>query len=269
MLVISQLLIYPIKSLRGISVSRAFVTDRGFQHDHRWMLVDENNKFLTLREFPKMTLLQPVLKKESLRIQSLERQIEDLIIPLNVVGDTKEKVTIWNATCEAIRVGKKADQWFTEILGARCKLVFMPETSIRPVDTTSGFAPKGKRTSFADAYPFMMLSDASMDDLNSRLSSPVSTKRFRPNIVFSGGYPYQEDKIKDFTINQIRFTGLENCARCQIPNVDPETGLVSRDKEPLKTLASYRKHDRNINFGRNVVHTGTGILAVGDEIHLM
>lgn len=269
MLEISQLLIYPIKSLRGISLSRAMVTDRGFLHDRSWMLVDDKNKFLTLREFPKMALLQPILEKESLRIQSLEHQIEDLIIPFYAHEKTNAKVTIWNATCDAIRVGAKADQWFGEILNTQCKLVFMPESSVRPVDTTSGFAPEGKHTSFADAYPFMMLSEASMEDLNSRLSSPVSVSRFRPNIVFSGGYPYQEDKIEDFTINQIRFTGLEDCARCQIPNVDPETGVISQDKEPLKTLASYRKQERNINFGRNVVHTGTGILTVGDEILLV
>ena len=145
----------------------------------------------------------------------------------------------------------------------------MPDVSMRPVDTTSGNSPKGKFTSFADAYPFMMLGEASMSDLNNRLKVPVSVKRFRPNMVFSGGIPYQEDKIEKFVINQIGFMGLENCARCKIPNIDPDTGILNKDKEPLKTLATYRTKNGNINFGRNVIHSGSGFIRVGDEIHLI
>jgi hypothetical protein len=145
----------------------------------------------------------------------------------------------------------------------------MPDNSMRPVDTTSGYTPKGKYTSFADAYPFLMVGEASMDDLNSRMQIPLTIERFRPNIVFSGGYPYKEDSIEDFTISQINFTGLENCARCIVPNIDPEKGVLNSDKEPLKTLSIYRMRNKKIEFGRNVVHQGTGIIKVGDEIHLV
>ena len=268
MLRISQLFIYPIKSLRGISLSSSMVTDRGLQYDRRWMLVDETNSFLTLREYPKMTLLKVELKKDGLRIQSLENIGSDLNIPFHAVEDDLERVTIWNATVEAKRVGKEADKWFSEMIGGHCKLVFMPESSMRPVDTTSGYAPKEKFTSFADAYPFLMLGEASMDDLNSRMKMPQSINRFRPNIVFSGGDPYQEDMIEDFTIGDIQFTGLENCARCPIPTIDPETGVFNTDKEPIRTLSKFRLRNKNIEFGRNVVHKGTGIIAVDDEIVL-
>ena len=108
-----------------------------------------------------------------------------------------------------------------------------------------------------------------MNALNNRLEKPVSIERFRPNIVFSGGYPYQEDEIKEFAINHVRFTGLENCARCAIPNVDPESGIPGKDKEPLRTLAGYRTQDHKINFGRNVVHSGSGMISIGDEIRLL
>ncbi len=269
MLTLSQLFIYPVKSIRGISVSSSRVTDRGLEHDRRWMLVDEENSFLTLREFPKMALLQPVVEEKCLRIRSLEYRMDDLIIPFDTFGNGWEKVTIWNATCDARRVGGDVDRWFSEILGTNCKLVYMPDKTLRPVDTTSGYKPEGKLTSFADAYPFMMLGEASMNDLNKRLEKPVTIERFRPNIVFSGGYPCQEDEIKDFSINQVRFTGLENCARCSIPNVDPERGIPGKDKEPLRTLAGYRTQDRKINFGRNVVHSGSGMISVGDEIRLL
>ena len=268
MLRISQLFIYPIKSLRGISLSSSMVTDRGLQYDRRWMLVDENNSFLTLREYPKMTLLKVELKKDGLRIESLENIGSNLNIPFHAVEDDLERVTIWNATVEAKRVGKEADKWFSEMIGGHCKLVFMPESSMRPVDTTSGYAPKEKFTSFADAYPFLMLGEASMDDLNSRMKVPQSINRFRPNIVFSGGDPYREDTMEDFTIGGIHFTGLENCARCPIPTIDPETGVFNTDKEPIRTLSKFRLRNKNIEFGRNVVHKGTGMIAVDDEIVL-
>lgn len=266
---ISRLFIYPIKSLPGISVSSALVTDRGLQYDRRWMLVNEENSFLTLREFPKMSMLKVNVEEKGLRIKSLEYPVEDLIIPFDTRDYKSEKVTIWNATCDAIRVGYEMDQWFSEILNSPCKLVFMPDESMRPVDTTSGYAPKGKFTSFADAYPFMMMGQASMDDLNSRLKVPASIMRFRPNIVFSGGKPYLEDEIDAFSINQINFTGLENCERCIIPNIDPEKGILGNDKEPLKTLATYRTQNGKINLGRNVVHTGAGLISVGDQLHII
>jgi uncharacterized protein len=265
MLKVSQLFIYPIKSLRGIAVESAWVTDRGLKHDRRWMLVNEQNRFLSQRELPKMALLQVALEKDGLRIKSSQPHA-DIIIPYDAEENGMEKVTIWNATCDARRVGEKIDNWFSDKLGLPCKLVFMPDESMRPVDTTSGYHPEGKYTSFADAYPFLLVGEASMQDLNNRLNEPVSVRRFRPNIVFSGGLPYQEDEMGDFTINNVHFTGLENCARCMVPNVDPETGISGR--EPVKTLATYRLQNKKINFGRNVVHSGTGIIRVGDEISL-
>jgi uncharacterized protein len=264
MLTISQLFIYPIKSLAGISITSSLVTDRGLQHDRRWMLVDKANQFLTLREFPKMAMLHPTIEGEMLTITSVEHPNGPLSIFTKTDEKTLEDVTIWNATVLAKEVGKEANQWFSDMLGSAVKLVFMPDESMRPVDTTSGYKPANRFTSFADAYPFLLLGETSMNDLNSRLPMPFSIKRFRPNIVFSGGEPFQEDEIVDFTINNIPFTGLENCARCSIPNVNPETGVF--DKEPVRTLAKYRSRGNNIEFGRNVVHSGTGVIRVGDEL---
>jgi len=269
MLKISQLFIYPVKSLRGISVSSGLVTDRGLQYDRRWMLVDENNRFLTLREYPKMARIKVELYERGLKIESLEYAGADLKIPFEADEAGFESVTIWNATVDARRVGKDADNWFSDMLGGNCRLVFMPENSLRPVDTTSGFAPPGKFTAFADAYPFMMLGEASMEDLNNRMQIPLTVDRFRPNIVFSGGFPYQEDEMEEFTIGDILFTCLENCARCIIPNIDPEKGIRNKDNEPLKTLSKYRMRNKKIEFGRNVVHQGAGIIRVDNEIHLL
>ena len=268
MLTVSQLFIFPVKSLAGFSVPTAVVTNRGLEHDRRWMLVDAHNQFLTLREYPKMALLHTALTNSQLVVTSSEQPASPLTIPFETNKHDGEDVTIWNATVRANSEGKEAADWFSGLLGVHCKLVFMPESSHRPVDTTSGYRPAGKFTSFADAYPFLLLGEASMNDLNSRLPEPVDIRRFRPNIVFSGGTSYQEDKIEHFTINGIPFTGLENCARCKIPNVDPATGTFSATNQPLKTLASYRNVNRNIIFGRNTVHGGTGTIRVGDALIL-
>jgi len=269
MLNISKLYIYPIKSLRGISVQSALVTDRGLQYDRRWMVVDEQNKFLSLRTIPKMTLLRVEMNDDGLKVMSTEHAGNDFQVRFDQEENYQESVTIWNATVEAKRVGKDADAWFSEMLGVKCKLVYMPDKSLRPVNTASGFAPDGKFTSFADAYPFLMIGQSSMDDLNKRMQIPLTIERFRPNIVFSGGFPYQEDIIEDFRIGHINFTGLENCRRCMVPNVDPEKGVLNSDKEPTRTLATYRLRDKKIEFGRNVVHQGTGLISVGDEIQLV
>ncbi len=268
MLTISQLFIYPIKSLSGISVTSSEVTNRGLKNDRRWMIVDKNNQFLTLREYPKMALLNVEINENGLIIRSRENSEIPIKIPFVVETNTLENVTIWNATVQAKPVKKEADEWLSDILGGDCKLVYMPDESMRPVDTTSGYHPVGKHTSFADAYPFLLLGEASMEDLNSRSEKQFSIERFRPNMVFSGGSPYQEDSIENFTINDINFTGLENCARCKIPNVNPETGILGADNEPLKTLSKYRLRNRNIEFGRNIVHDGTGIISVGNELKL-
>jgi uncharacterized protein len=268
MLIISQLFIYPIKSLSGISVDSCEVTNRGLKNDRRWMIVDKNNQFLTLREYPKMALLEVELYEKNLIIKS-RKNAEILInIPADINSNNLENVTIWNATVQAKPVKSEVDEWLSDILGGTCKLVYMPEESFRPVDTTSGYHPDGKFTSFADAYPFLLLGEASMSDLNSRSENQFSIKRFRPNIVFSGGLPNQEDSFENFTINNINFTGLENCARCKIPNINPETGILGTDNEPLKTLSKYRLRNKNIEFGRNVIFNGPGIIKVGDELKL-
>ncbi len=270
MLKVSRLFIYPIKSLAGIPVNAAEVTERGFKNDRRFMLVDPENRFLTIRQYPKMTRLQPDMEEDGIKVISLDTDMEPLVIPFPSPQKKLEKVVIWNAEVAAQSVSEYIDTWFSHALGTSVKLVYMPQGSMRPVDTTSGFKPSGKFVFFADAYPFMMMGEASLSDLNRRYEGDTSFSfdRFRPNIVFSGGYPNQEDEIGAFSINGIAFQGLENCARCTIPNVDPQTGIVDANTEPLATLSTYRLQKRKVNFGRNVVHSGTGIVRIGDSLEL-
>jgi uncharacterized protein len=267
MLKIEQLFIYPIKSLGGIELTASEVTDRGLKYDRRWMLADENFSFITQREFPQMALLKMHVGDDFLTVSDGYTKQSDVLVPFTNDETEEFKVTIWNAVCTAVGTGRLIDEWFSEILKIKCRLMYMPDKSMRPVDTTSGYAPKGKFTSFADAYPFLLLSQESVADLNKRLETPVSITRFRPNLVISGGQPYMEDRMEEFTINGINFLGLENCARCSIVTINQENSVIN--KEPLKILSTYRKIDNNVYFGRNVVHAGTGKINTGDQVVLV
>ncbi len=263
MLQISGLYIYPIKSLPGIAVSEAMVTAKGFEHDRRWMLVDENNLFISQREAPQMTQLLVTIEYDGLHIKH-KLKGNSITIPFDPPSpDQRRTVTIWDDTCEARYVSREADEWFTAMLEINCQLVYMPDDSMRIVDQR--YASDDMVTSFADAYPFMMIGQASLDDLNSRLAESLPMDRFRPNIVFTGGGPFEEDLLADFTIRNIHFYGVKLCARCVITTIDQDSG--AKGKEPLKTLASYRAKNNKIYFGQNLVHIGDGVIAVGDQIH--
>jgi uncharacterized protein len=265
MLKVSQLYIYPIKSLAGIAMTTSKVTDRGLEYDRRWMIVDENNRFISLREQPKMTLLHPEIIEGGIKVNAIEYG-QSISIQKDNHKPELIDVTIWNATVQAHEYPTEINEWFSQILNTSCRLVYMPDNSTRPVDTDTGYHPEGKITSFSDAYPFLMLSEESMADLNSRFDEPMSILRFRPNIVITGGEPYMEDQLEDFVINDVQFTGLENCGRCGIPNVDPSNATIGKD--PLVTLSKYRLRNKQIEFGRNIVHTGLGSIHIGDPLIL-
>lgn len=263
MLKISELYIYPIKSLGGISVNHAEVTDRGFKYDRRWMLIDDNNRFLSQREVATMALLKVSLDDTGLSIINTI-DTSTLFIPFNLLKNKFIEVTIWDDTCTGQLVSDEADKWFTQSLGLNCRLVYMPDDSHRPTDPRYA---NNNITSLSDGYPFMMIGQASLDELNSHLDEALPMNRFRPNLVFTGGTPYQEDTINEFAINNIRFNGIKLCARCNVTTINQDD--ASKGKEPLKTLAGYRSKNKKIYFGQNVVHKGTGTIAVGDELSVL
>lgn len=252
-LILSQIFIYPIKSLRGISLQQTQLTGKGPKWDRRWMLVDADGRFLSQRERGRMALLQPYLEADHLRISDLRGGRSDLTIPFEIEEKgMRTSVLIWQDQCEAISVSKAADQWFSEALDLDCHLVYMPDDSSRPVDPKYA---RGKETvSFADGYPYLIIGEASMVDLNARLERPIEMIRFRPNLVFSGGTPFMEDHWKYFSIGQSRFRGTKPCARCQVPTIDLTTGESS--PEPTRTLAGFRRKKNNILFGLNACWEG-------------
>jgi uncharacterized protein len=261
MLQVSQLFIYPIKSLGGISLKKAETTERGFRYDRRWLLINSDNEFMTQREFPQMCLLQPFVSEAGIVISHKQNKSE-FFIPFESQDADEIVVKIWNDYCRARLISESADEWFSEMLSVRCKIVFMPEDSRRPVDRT--YAKHEEITSFSDAFPFLLIGQSSLDDLNKKLETPVPINRFRPNIVFTGGAPYEEDFMKAFKIGDVNFYGVKPCARCPIPTVNQENAF--KTKEPINTLAKYRSQNNKVFFGQNLLHMGQGTIHVGDEI---
>lgn len=262
MLTISELYIYPIKSLGGIALDKATLTERGFEHDRRWMLVNADNQFISQREVSAMALLKVQLTEQGLLITNMGVPGEELQIPFLPTITETEMVTVWSSHCRAQRVSDEADAWFSKQLGFTCRLVYMPDTTRRYVD--GRYAHNKEITSFSDGYPLLLIGQASLDDLNNRLETPLPMNRFRPNIVFTGGAAFQEDYMKHFEINGITFLGVKPCARCVITAINQQT--AEKTKEPLKTLSTYRMKNRKIYFGQNLLHQGTGVVSVGDAI---
>ncbi|MGZ3754646.1 MAG: MOSC domain-containing protein [Mucilaginibacter sp.] len=264
MLTISELYIYPIKSLGGIKITSGEITDRGFQYDRRWMLVDKNNYFLSQRVNAQMALFDVTVTSNGLKVFN-RTTLDEISIPFEPQTEEFAEVTVWDDTCTGQIVSNDADKWFSKNLSMSCRLVYMPVDTER--FTNPKYTPADSLTSFADAYPFMMIGHASLDDLNTRLSHKLPINRFRPNIVFTGGLPYQEDRMDSLTINNIVFRGVKLCARCNMITIDQ--GNAAKSKEPTKTLATFRRRNNDVYFGQNLISEGTGVISVGDELTVL
>ncbi|MCX6134545.1 MAG: MOSC domain-containing protein [Ignavibacteriales bacterium] len=260
---LTEIHIYPIKSARGISLSSARLDDRGLELDRRWMVVDEDGHFLTQRTLPRMALIHVTLGEDHLSVTS--RGLSELIVPFRRPSGAMIRVRVWEDSLDVMDVGQDAASWFTELLGVRCRLVQMPEKSERFID--SKYAPVKSPVSFADAFPLLLMSETSLDDLNTRLAEPVPMNRFRPNLVIAGSSAYEEDTWRILQIGSVSFRVAKPCARCSVPTVDQDTGEAG--KEPIRTLSTYRTRDSKVYFGQNLIHEGRGIVNVGDAAHAM
>ena len=268
MLALTQINIYPVKSLDGYSPETAIVEKRGLQHDRRWLITDTTGMFITQRTNAKMALLRAVVEDDTLIIEEKNNRANGIKISLNTEGITSA-VTVWNDRVQAAMVSVEANQFLSDFLEKNVHLVKMPSTTERRVD--EDYNRGNDIVSFADGYPFLIIGEASMQDLNARLNDPLSIRRFRTNFIFSGGLAFEEDDFKNIKIGDISFIGVKNCARCVLTTRDPDTGI--KGKEPLQTLQDYRQKGSKILFGQNLIwdfekHESTlkPRLAVGDKI---
>lgn len=264
---LQSLTIYPVKSCGALELLESEVEARGLRYDRRWMIVDESGRFLSQREVPQLATIRPRLSPSELVLRCGNAQLD---IPLHSDNSQSMSVQIWGDDVEVVRVGELADDWLRDVLGVDAHLVWMPDEAKRLVDTA--YAHQSEITSFADGFPFLVLSQSSVDDLNDRILSggeeAIETNRFRSNFVVSGALPYDEDSWSHFRIGDCEFEVVKPCSRCAIPTIDQTTGQRT-GKEPLRTLATYRQRNGNIYLAQNALPRKLGRVRVGDEIEVL
>jgi uncharacterized protein YcbX len=261
---LSAINVYPLKSAGGLTQTSWDVDAFGLRHDRRWMLVDDSGAFLSQREHPRLALVRPEIGPVALTLRA--PSVRDLTLPLEPAGP-ELPVTVWGGETRGRVVSLQANDWFTALLGIACRLVYMPEEVVRPV--REDYAANGERTSFTDGFPFLLISEASLSDLNRRLSAPVPMNRFRPNLVVAGADPFAEDAWRRIRIGTVTFRVAKPCPRCVMTTVDQSLGAMA-GTEPLRTLATFRRNaEGQVDFGQNLLHAGTGRLQVGMPVELL
>ncbi len=257
---VSELYIYPVKSMAGISLPSSRVDALGLVQDRRWMVVNESGYMVTQRSHPRMVLISPRLENGNLVLETAGKS--PIVVPESS-APVRVEARVWNDAVAALATDPDVDWWLSEVLGEPVRLVSFPRDGKRQVDRQ--YARAGDRTAFSDGFPILLISQASLDDLNQRLEQPLPMRRFRPNIVVTGTEPYAEDDWRQMQIAGVNFRIVKPCSRCVVTTVDPETGEVVGD-EPLRTLATYRKQGGKVMFGQNVIPDNAGILRVGDQV---
>lgn len=261
-MILSSIFIYPIKSTAGMDLPSAWIDARGFRHDRRWMLVDAENRFLTGRQEPRMVLVRAIPEGDGLHLDAPSMPSLRVLAP----GDASERlaVTVWDDVVDAAWAGADGDAWFSEFLERAVRLVMMDARSVRTVASADA-----NNVSFADAYPFLAISQPSLDGLNARLAGPISMRRFRPNLVIAGCDPHAEDQWRRIRIGGVEFEAVKPCTRCMFTTVDPTLGKRDPSGEPLRTLKTYRRSEVGITFGMNLIARGPGEVRVGDCVEVL
>lgn len=271
---VSRLFVYPVKSLRGVEVSTLDFDERGPHLDRRWMLVDAEDRFLTQRTLPALARLAPRLTPDALEVEVADAgeapaggprfHPAPLAVPLDAVGAPR-RVTVWRDAVEALDAGAEAARWFSEVLGTRCRLVGLGPAP-RLVDERYRPRPDAQ-VGFADGFPCLLVNQASLDELCTRLPAPVPVERFRPNVVVAAERPWAEDGWGAVQVGGVVLDAVKPNARCVVVDQDHRTGAP--DGGVLDALATDRRTGLGVIFGQNCVHRGPGSVTVGDAATLV
>jgi len=263
---VSRLSVYPIKSIAPIHQSSAWVEPEGLAFDRRFVLADLQGRFITGRTQPELTQITAALTQNGLKLQAPNQP--SLVIEYASFGQEYRSVDVWGSTIQGQHCHDDYDRWFSDYLGKPCQLLFMGHDSHRSVEGSDA------TVGFADGYPLLLISQASLDELNRRLDKPVTMDHFRPNIVVLDTDAFAEDSWKTIRIGEVTFSVSKPCARCIFTTLDPDTGDFSSDKEPLVTLQQFRRGDdedtRNeVFFGQNLIPLNEGLIRQDDPVEVL
>ena len=253
---------YPVKSCRGHALDSATVEPWGLAGDRRFMLVDDDATAVTARDLPRMVLVSPELRPDGLLVRA--PGVEPLTVPLPT--GPHAAVRVWDDQLAATPATAEAHSWFSEVLGASVRLMYLDDPTRRPTDPEYGLITD--LVSLADSYPMLLTTEESLAALNELGPEPMTMTRFRPNLVVSGPPPWSEDGWRRVRIGDAEFRLVKACSRCVLTTVDPDTGR--KGHEPLRTLARHRRWGGKVWFGVNLVPDTPGVtVRVGDPVEVL
>lgn len=261
---LSGLYVYPVKSTAPLALDEAVVEPRGLANDRRWMVVDADGRFMTGRQLPRMTLIRARPTPAGLDLEAPGME------PLRVsrpAADWPAVVTVWKSTVHARPCAPEVDAWLTRFLGRPARLVHMHAAARRDVDAK--YAQPGDEVSFADGFPMLAITQAALDGLNARLERPVSMLQFRPNLVIADAPAHAEDGWTRIRVGGVEFDVVKPCVRCVFTTVDPERGERDADGEPLRTLTAYRRTEKGVTFGQNLIPRSRGTIRLDDPVEVL
>ena len=261
--------IYPLKSCAPLPLDSASVQTRGLARDRRWMVVDAQNKFLTGRQQPRLTLIRARPDGDALQLSA--PGMPDLRVEPPQADGARIDSAVWGASVRPLLGADAAHAWISAFLGAPCRIVHMDDACVRPVKAKydGKYGEDGDEVSFADGFPLLLISQAALDALNARLASPVPILRFRPNLVVAATPPHAEDRWKRIRVGDLEFDVVKPCTRCVFTTVDFERGAFDPSGEPLRTLTQYRRSPDGVTFGQNLIPRGAGTIRVGAEVEVL
>lgn len=265
-IVLTTIHIYPVKSCAALTLPGAAVEARGLAHDRRWMVVDAEGRFITGRKHPRMTLIQVTAAGDD-GVRIAAPGMTGIALAPAAPDAPRIDVRIWRDAVSVRAADADADAWISDFLGVPARFAFMDEAAKRAVDPEHAHA--GDEVSFADGYPLLLIAQASLNGLNARLDTPLPMSRFRPNLVVDGAAAHAEDGWRRLRIGAVEFEGIKPCVRCVFTTVDPAIGEFDPSGEPLRMLATYRRGDKGITFGQNLIARGAGTIAPGDAVEIL
>jgi uncharacterized protein YcbX/ferredoxin len=260
---LSKLFVHPIKSMRGLQLSHAQVTDCGLAFDRLFMLTDAQGAFITARQYPEMVQFTPAIMPGGIHISTPDGS--SLLVRFDDFEPAPEQTEVWGNTFTARIATDKINHWFSQQMNKKVQLRWLGEHPTRRVKKHPAVP-----LSFADGYPFLLINDASLHDLQQRCPAGTQVEQFRPNLVVSGAEPYAEDSWQTIRVGEVIFDLVKPCSRCVLTTVSPQRGRKHPSGEPLTTLKSYRMAENgDIDFGHNMIARNSGIIRQGDEVEVL